>query len=164
MLPCTFTDPTRSAVHGETEANAVSKDRAWKQVKADWRDVVLVCRKCSKKLDGGFGPQHDKTLAKVLRRALARPDDAASRKTRPRRREIAVLEVGCLDICPKKAVVMVKCSDLKSMILVLKGADMDEVLDRLRLQIAYKSEAIKLRGADVIVVSSEDGTAPQQSY
>ena len=134
MLPCTFTDPTRSAVHGETEADAVSKDRAWKQVKADWRDVVLVCRKCSKKLDGGFGPQHDKTLAKVLRRALAKPDDAASRKIRPRRREIAVLEVGCLDICPKKAVVALRAADPGRWVVVPEGADLAEVAMRLGIE------------------------------
>ena len=44
------------------------------------------------------------------------------------------MEIGCLDICPKKAVVLVKCSDPKSMILVPEGAEMDDVLERLKLQ------------------------------
>ncbi len=125
----------------------MSQDKAWKQVKADWHDVVLVCRKCSKKLDGGFGPVGDKALGKALRKALARPA-AASRKIKTRRRRIAVLEVGCLDICPKKAVVMVKCSDPKSMILVPKGADMDEVLDRLALRIGHGSEPFEAEAAE----------------
>ena len=33
-----------------------------KSTSTEWRDVVLVCRKCSKKLDGGFGPDGDLTL------------------------------------------------------------------------------------------------------
>ena len=31
-------------------------EKAFKSAKTEWRDVVLVCRKCSKKLNGGFGP------------------------------------------------------------------------------------------------------------
>lgn len=34
-----------------------------KRVRAEWREVVLVCRKCSKKLDGGFGAKGNKRLA-----------------------------------------------------------------------------------------------------
>ena len=43
---------------------------ALKSAKTKWRDVVLVCRKCSRKLDGGFGPDGDKTLKKALRKYL----------------------------------------------------------------------------------------------
>ena len=129
------------------KTHAVSQDRAWKQVKADWRDVVLVCRKCSKKLGGGFGPDGDDPLGKVLRKALARPA-AAPGKIKTRRRRVAVLDVGCLDICPKKAVVMVKCSDPKSMILVPKGAARAVVLDRLALQIGHTSEPLEAEAAE----------------
>jgi hypothetical protein len=45
-------------------------DKPIKGVKADWNEVVLVCRKCSKKLDGGFGADGDQKLAKVLRKAI----------------------------------------------------------------------------------------------
>lgn len=41
-----------------------------KQVRAEWNDVVLVCRKCSRKLDGGFGADGDQKLAKALRKAM----------------------------------------------------------------------------------------------
>ena len=105
----------------------MSKDKAWKQVKADWRHVVLVCRKCSKKLDGGFGVDGEESLAKALRKALARPDGAASCKMKPRRREIAVLDVGCLDICPKKAVVVLRAADPGRWVVVPEGADLAEV-------------------------------------
>ena len=62
----------------------VSRDKAWKQVKADWRDVVLVCRKCSKKLDGGFGADGEKTLAKALRKALEQPERPGFSQIKPR--------------------------------------------------------------------------------
>ena len=120
----------------------MSKDKAWKQVRADWRDVVLVCRKCSKKLDGGFGPDGEQVLAKALRKSLAKPAGAGNGKVKARRRDIAVIEVGCFDICPKKAVVTVKCSDPTILFLVPKGAEMDDVLDRLRLQAGHKVELL----------------------
>ena len=44
--------------------------KTFKVSKTRWNEVVLVCRKCSKKLDGGFGPDGDKTLKKALRRYL----------------------------------------------------------------------------------------------
>ncbi len=120
----------------------MSKDKAWKQVRADWRDVMLVCRKCSKKLDGGFGPDGEQPLAKALRKSLAKIAGAGDGKVKARQRDIAVIEVGCFDICPKKAVVMVKCSDPKTMFLVPKGAEMDDVLDRLRLQRGHQLELL----------------------
>ena len=108
----------------------MGKDKAWKQVKAEWRDVVLVCRKCSKKLDGGFGLDGDEAFAKALRRSL---DDGGARKVKALRREVAVVEVGCLDVCPKRAVVVVKGSEPGRMMLVPEGAGMGEVLGRLGL-------------------------------
>ena len=117
-------------------------DGAWKRVGADWRDVVLVCRKCSKKLDGGFGPDGDERFAKALRRAL---DGGEGRKAKARRRAVGVVEVGCLDVCPKRAVVVVKGSEPKSMILIPEGAEMTEVVRRLRLQIGHSgSEVVDL--------------------
>lgn len=106
-------------------------DRPWKQVTADWRDVVLVCRKCAKKLDGGFGPDADEGLAKALRRAL---DDGERRKMKARRREVAVLEVDCLDVCPKRAVVVVKGSEPGRLLIVPEGANLEVVIARLGLR------------------------------
>jgi predicted metal-binding protein len=120
----------------------VSKDRGWNQVKAEWRDVVLVCRKCAKKCDGGFGPDGDETFAKALRRSL---DEGERRKVKTLRREVGVVEVGCLDICPKKAVVVVKGSEPGSMVLVPEGAGMAEVLERLGLTIGLGAEEVGAR-------------------
>ena len=44
-----------------------------------------------------------------------------------------MVEVGCLDVCPKKAVVVVKGSEPSRLMLVPEGAGMREVLDRLGL-------------------------------
>lgn len=109
----------------------MGQDRAWKQVEADWRDVVLVCRKCTKKLDGGFGPDGDEQFAKALRHAL---DDRGPKRLKMRRREVAVMEVGCLDICPKRAVVVVTGRDPKALMLVPERAGMAEVVERLGLR------------------------------
>ncbi len=116
----------------------MSKDKAWKRVGTEWRDVVLVCRKCARKLDGGFGPDGDDGFAKALRHAL---DAGEMRKRKALRREVAVVEVGCLDVCPKKAVVVVKGSEPGRVELVPEGAGMDEVVQRLGLGPAAVPEA-----------------------
>ena len=64
-------------------------------IPAPWGGVVLVCRKCSKKLGGGFGPKGKQPLAKALRTEL---------KDTGRRRAARVVEGGCLSLCPKGAV------------------------------------------------------------
>lgn len=47
---------------------------------------------------------------------------------------MAVLEVGCLDICPKRAVVMVKASEPATVMLVPEGTGTAEVVRRLELR------------------------------
>lgn len=81
-----------------------------------WEHLVLVCRKCSKKLDGGFGEDGEDTLRSELRRAF--------RKTRLRR-SVRVLEVGCLSVCPKDAVSVVT-SAAPSMVLIVPAGTQAE--------------------------------------
>ena len=78
---------------------------AIKTSKTKWRDVVLVCKKCQKKLDGGFGPHGDKSLKKALKKYL-KPGDRKGRKA-----ELAVIETACFDICPKNAVIAVNAAE-----------------------------------------------------
>ena len=146
VRPCAFKAATRSPVDGKAEADTVSKGKAWKQVKADWRDVVLVCRKCSKKLDGGFGPDGDEALSKALRRTLG----ARGRygKVKPRRREVAVLDVGCLDICPKKAVVALRAAAPERWLVVPEGADLADVVIRLGLSRPFAGGSTTMRSVD----------------
>lgn len=100
------------------------KSGAMSEVKAGWSHVVLVCRKCSKKLDGGFGEGGDERLAKALRRRLG------ARKGR--KGAIGVIEVGCLDVCPKRAVMVVDSRQPRQWRVVPAGADVEALADELR--------------------------------
>lgn len=97
-----------------------------KQVRADWDEVVLVCRKCSKKLDGGFGADGDQKLAKALRKALGA-------KGKGRKARAAVIEVDCLDVCPKNAVVAVRAARPKAWAVIPRGTSVRAIAERLGL-------------------------------
>lgn len=103
-----------------------------KPIKADWTDVVLVCRKCAKKLDGGFGPDADETLPKALRAAIAAREGGKPMK-KPRRKGagVAVVEVPCLDICPKNAVIVIPAGRPGRWLSVPRGTDPDTLLDAI---------------------------------
>ena len=99
---------------------------AIKTAKTRWRDVVLVCRKCSKKLDGGgFGPDGDRSLRKALRKDL--------NAGKGRKADLAVIETGCFDVCPKNAVVAFNAARPEALLIVPRGADLREVKARLGL-------------------------------
>ncbi len=98
-----------------------------RRVRTRWRNAVLVCRKCSKKLkQGGFGPDGDKPLAKALRKHLGLrkgPKAAAG-----------IVEVGCLDLCPKGAVTVVDTRRPDRWLVVPPGADLDGLAHDLGLR------------------------------
>jgi predicted metal-binding protein len=102
-------------------------DKPIKRVKADWSEVVLVCRKCSKKLGGGFGADGDQKLAKILRKAIGA-------KGRGRKAKAAVIEVDCLDVCPKNAVVAMRASAPREWAVVPRGASIAAVVVNLGLE------------------------------
>lgn len=85
---------------------------------------MLVCAKCSKKLDGGFG-EPAKPLAKALRKHLKLKNGPKSRA--------GVVEVKCLDVCPKGAVVVVDSARPNDWLLVRPGDDLGAVAGRLGL-------------------------------
>lgn len=95
------------------------------KVSSNWKTAVLVCRKCSKKLHGGFGPGGTRPLAKALRRHLS--------LKKGRKARAGVIEVGCLGVCPKGAVTVVNGGDSREWILVKPGADMDDLARELAL-------------------------------
>jgi len=105
--------------------NGDLKAMAIKIAKTQWRDVVLVCRKCSKKLDGGFGPDADRSLKKALRKYL--------KAGKGKEAELTVKETDCFDVCPKNAVVAVNAARPKALLIVPAGADQFEVRARLGL-------------------------------
>ena len=91
-------------------------------VAGPWRDVLLICRKCSRKLDGGFGPDGTDTLPRAVKHAL---------RGSGRRREVRVLEVGCLGVCPKDAVTVMHGTDPGTMLVVPEGLEPGLLLSRL---------------------------------
>jgi predicted metal-binding protein len=84
-----------------------------------WEDVILVCGKCSKKLDGGFGPDRDETLARTLKQTL---------RQNGRRRVVRVIETKCLGLCPRGAVTMLRGSRPGTILAVPGGTDPAAVL------------------------------------
>ncbi len=90
----------------------MSKTNRLKTIPTPWREIILVCRKCSKKLDGGFGPDGDDDLGSSLKRAL---------RAEGRRRDVRVIETKCLGLCPKGAVTMLRGSQPGALLSVPRG-------------------------------------------
>lgn len=86
---------------------------------------MLVCAKCSKRVAGGFGPKGRTPLAKALRKHL---DLKKGRKG-----EAGIVEVRCLDVCPRDAVVVVNGSASPVWHLVRPGTDLDEIATSIGL-------------------------------
>ncbi len=98
------------------------KQKNLKTLATGWTDLVLICRKCSKKLDGGFGEEGDETLRRALREALRR---------RGKRGQIGLVEVGCLGVCPKSAVTVAYAGRAEDFYVVPENFSADALLDRL---------------------------------
>jgi predicted metal-binding protein len=94
-------------------------------VRANWSGAVLVCRKCSKKIDGGFGPKGRTPLAKALRKQLG--------LKRGRKAAVGIVEVKCLGVCPRNAVTVVDAVMPDRWRIVPAGADLDRVAEQLGL-------------------------------
>lgn len=96
------------------------------KVRANWSHAVLVCQKCSKKLEKkgrGFGPD-GKRLAATLKRELG--------AGKGRKAQVGVIEVPCLDICPKGAVVVVDSRRPQEWRILGPGADFAGEVELLR--------------------------------
>ncbi len=91
-------------------------------IATDWTDLVLVCRKCSRKLDGGFGVDGDISLRRALRQAVRR---------RGRRGTVGVVEVGCFGVCPKAAVTVAHGHEAGRLVVVPRCFSADALLDHL---------------------------------
>jgi hypothetical protein len=87
-----------------------------------WKTVLLTCGKCARKIDGGYGPKGKDSLRKALRIGL---------KDACHGRDIRVIEMRCMGICPKKAVTVMNASRPATIATVPKGTGMDQVIDVL---------------------------------
>ncbi len=94
-----------------------------KRVRSDWQGAILVCGKCSKKLDGGFGRKGRTPLAKMLRKILGLKTG--------RKAALGVVETRCLGVCPKNAVVLVDGRRPGEWLIVPREADVVELVARL---------------------------------
>lgn len=94
-----------------------------KVVRRRWQTVVLVCGKCSRKVGGGFGPDGDRPLAKLLRRHAGKGKHAAA----------GVIETKCLKLCPKNAVCVVDGARPGEWLAVAPGEPVEALAARLGL-------------------------------
>ena len=70
------------------------------EIRSNWSHAILVCRKCSRKqAKRAEGPGGKKGLAKALKKELA--------AGKGRKAKLGIVEVPCLDIFPKRGVVLV---------------------------------------------------------
>ncbi len=99
-----------------------------KAVRADWSTALLICKKCSKKLGGGFGTKGKTSLAKGLRQQLG--------LKKGRKAAIGIVEVKCLGVCPRGAVTVVHASAPGEWMLVRAGVDLDKVAAGLNIAAA----------------------------
>jgi hypothetical protein len=87
-----------------------------------WKTVILLCGKCTRKMDGGYGSKGKDTLRTAMREAL---------RVRGHRRDVRIIETRCMGICPKKAVTGLNASRPGRILTIPKGAATDEVMAQL---------------------------------
>jgi predicted metal-binding protein len=104
-----------------------------KRVRSDWQGALLVCGKCSKKVQGGFGKNGRTSLAKVLREILG--------LKKGRKATLGVVETRCLGLCPRGGVVLVDDRTPGEWLVVPAGADVVELAARLERRAAQTGVA-----------------------
>lgn len=93
-----------------------------RRLPSGWQDAIVVCAKCSRKLDGGFGPEGKQSLAKALRKRLG--------LGKGRKSSVGIVETKCLGVCPKRAVVVGRAG---GWLVVPEGTAVDRVAAALEL-------------------------------
>lgn len=89
-----------------------------------WRDLLLVCRKCTGKHDNGFGPERDMTLREALKQHIRKCQLKGV---------LRAVEVDCLDLCPEEGISCMRLSDPGHIAVVPQGTPVRDVLVRLGL-------------------------------
>jgi predicted metal-binding protein len=84
-----------------------------------WTTVLLLCGKCSSKMDGGYGPKGKDTLRNALRTELS---------AKGLRRQVRIIETRCMGVCPKKAVTALNASEPSTILTVPRKTPSEEVL------------------------------------
>jgi predicted metal-binding protein len=89
------------------------------KIAAGWERTILVCGKCSKRIDGGFGERRRTPLAKALRKFLG--------VKRGRKASIGIVETRCLGVCPRGAVTVINGAAPAAWILIRGGTPIADV-------------------------------------
>jgi predicted metal-binding protein len=97
-----------------------------RKVKADWQAAILVCGKCTRKIDGGFGAKGKTSLAKALRKL--------GNRKKGRKASLGIIETGCLKICPKDAVVAINGARTRDWLIIRRGTDIPEAAAALGIE------------------------------
>ncbi len=91
------------------------------------RTLVAICRKCGKKLGGGFGDGASKPLAKALKQHLDLP--------KWKRSPVRIVETGCMKLCPKGAVATTTSNDASLVYVIPAATPLADVAARLGLSV-----------------------------
>ena len=94
-----------------------------KEIAAHWDGAVLVCGKCTRKVDGGFGRKGRTPLAKLLRKVLG--------LKKGRKAPLGIVETRCLGLCPRDAVAVIDARAPDRWLVVPKGSDVTELALRI---------------------------------
>ncbi len=94
--------------------------------------LVAVCRKCGKKLGGGFGEKSRTPLAKALRKHLKLP--------KWKRSPVRIVETGCMKLCPRRAVAVATSGDVGKVYVVPAGTSTVDVAGALGLSPATRGD------------------------
>jgi len=89
-----------------------------RRVASNWESAALVCAKCSKKLNGGFGENSKTPLAKALKKELGKG----------RKASLGVVAVKCLGVCPKDAVTVIDSRRPREWMIVRAGTPVARVV------------------------------------
>lgn len=84
-----------------------------------WTAVLLLCGKCGRKMNGGYGEDGEASLRATLKRAL---------KESGHKRDTHVIETRCMGICPKNAVTALNANVPGRLVTIPRGTAPDHAL------------------------------------
>jgi predicted metal-binding protein len=87
-----------------------------------WKTILLLCGKCARKLDGGYGLKSKDTLREALQAELS---------SRGLRRQVRIMETRCMGICPKRAVTALSASEPGTILTVPRSTPAEQALKLL---------------------------------
>ncbi len=118
----------------------MSRQHTIKSRPTPWERVILVCGKCSRKLDGGFGSTGRDGLRTALRAEL---------KEQGYGRSVQIIETRCMGVCPKKAVTTIDASHPGKIYVVPKGTAEEDILLELERLAGAAKASVSTRASEV---------------